>query len=170
MCRSFLSAAIVLALLLTACGDAARVSACGASASQVDRTIPDYTGETTEGTPFHLDDLTEGTAVINVWGSWCAPCREEAAELVAAAESLPGTRFLGVNVQDSKTNALAFEKEFGVPYPSVFDPSSKLASRLTDAVSPPVTLVAVDGQVRTQILGATDAAQVACAVREAEAA
>lgn len=132
--------------------------------------MPDYTGKTTDGSPFDLGDHTEGTVVINVWGSWCGPCREEAPELVAAARSLPDTRFLGIDVQDSETNARAFEKEFGIPYPSVFDPTSQLAGRLTDAVSPPVTLVAVDGHVRTQILGATNAEQIACAVREAEAA
>ncbi len=58
--------------------------------------------------------------VINVWGSWCAPCRKEAPELARLAkETKPlGVRFLGVDIRDSKTAAIAFEKDYGITYPS----------------------------------------------------
>jgi cytochrome c biogenesis protein CcmG, thiol:disulfide interchange protein DsbE len=61
--------------------------------------------------------------VVNFWASWCVPCREEAPNLEATWRQYraQGVRFLGVNVQDSPEDALAFVKEFGISYPSVRD-------------------------------------------------
>lgn len=65
--------------------------------------------------------------VINVWGSWCAPCRAEAPELARLSRETKslGVRFLGVDIRDSKTAAIAFEHTYGITYPSVFDPDSR---------------------------------------------
>lgn len=65
--------------------------------------------------------------VINVWGSWCAPCRKEAPELARlATETEPlGVRFLGIDIRDNKSAAVAFERNYGITYPSVFDPDSR---------------------------------------------
>lgn len=69
--------------------------------------------------------------VLNFWGSWCAPCRAEADDLEATYQATKGSgvTFLGINVQDSKDKALAFE-EGRVTYPSIFDPPSRLALAL----------------------------------------
>ncbi len=62
--------------------------------------------------------------MVNVWGSWCAPCRAEAPELVEAARELgEDVSFLGVNTRDlDVAPAQAFERAFGLTYPSIFDP------------------------------------------------
>jgi thiol-disulfide isomerase/thioredoxin len=162
-----LSALVSLFLLIAACGGGAQASACGLSASIVDKPLPVWTGSTTSGEDLDLAEYGDGTVVLNVWGSWCGPCRAEAPELIDAADRFAGSaRFLGVDVQDSEANAQAFEREFAIPYPSAFDPSSELAGNLTDAISPPVTLVAVDGRIRGQILGSTTADQIACVIEE----
>ena len=63
----------------------------------------------------------------NVWGSWCAPCRKEAPELARLAkETKPlGVQFLGVDIRDSKSAAVAFEHDYGITYPSIFAPDSR---------------------------------------------
>ena len=62
--------------------------------------------------------------VLNGWGSWCGPCREEGPRLAAAARrSGSKVQFLGLDVKDSLGPARAFVKQMGWTYPSLFDPS-----------------------------------------------
>ena len=73
-----------------------------------------------------LPELRGHPMVINFWASWCTPCREEAPILAAAARSHAGqVTFLGVDVLDLPTDALAFLREFDVPYVSVRDRLNK---------------------------------------------
>ena len=101
--------------------------------------------------------------VINVWGSWCAPCRQEAPELVAAAaRTADRADFIGLNTRDlDPLPAEAFERGFGVQYPSIYDPSGKLLLEFSDQLPPsgiPSTLVVDrDGRVAARIIGATTA-------------
>ena len=73
-----------------------------------------------------------GTPVyVNVWGSWCPPCRQEA-PLLASAHATYGDRvqFIGVDILDSRESARGFMNEFGWTYPSVFDPSGAIRDGL----------------------------------------
>jgi len=74
----------------------------------------------------------EGTPVlVNVWGSWCGPCRQEAPRL-AAAHQRYGDRvqFLGVDILDAREGARDFIREFGWTYPSVYDPPGAIRDGL----------------------------------------
>jgi thiol-disulfide isomerase/thioredoxin len=67
--------------------------------------------------------------VINMWGSWCAPCRTEAPQLekvFAATEGL-GVRFIGIDVRDRRDAARDFVIDAKVSYPSIFDPEIRTA-------------------------------------------
>ncbi|MFN8105922.1 MAG: TlpA disulfide reductase family protein [Acidimicrobiia bacterium] len=150
---------------MSACVAGSGTHACGPQVADQSIDLPEFTGTTIDGSSIDLAEYREGTVVLNVWGSWCAPCRIEAPELEKAAAKLTpeGVRFLGVAVRDSTTGAQAFDAEFGIPYPSVFDDPSRLAADL-GASSPPTTFVARDGVVQSVIRGQTDAATIQCAV------
>ncbi|MFI7276371.1 TlpA family protein disulfide reductase [Streptomyces sp. NPDC049879] len=91
--------------------------------------LPDIEGETLEGDRLRLADYRGEVLVLNVWGSWCAPCRAEMPHLVEVANDTAdqGVQFVGLNVQDrSKDQANAFEERFDVPYPSLYDADGQL--------------------------------------------
>lgn len=82
--------------------------------------------------------------VINIWASWCGPCREETARLQRAYEQAGGrVLFLGVDVKDSTSAAVAFLANQHVTYPQASDPDARFP-RLLRLPGVPNTLV-VDG-------------------------
>ncbi len=119
-------------------------------------------GETLQGEDLALADLRGQVVVVNVWGSWCGPCIREAPELVAAAEELAerDVAFLGINTRDlSRDQAIAFERRFGVTYPSIFDPGGEQLLAFRGTIPPsaiPSTLVIDErGQIAVRVLGET---------------
>src|SRR5512146_1091646 len=89
---------------------------------------PAFTGTTLTGSKLSFSAYRGQVVVLNFWGSWCVPCREEAATLaaVAARYRSAGVSFLGVDVRDTTASAQAFVNRFGVGYPSVGDPGSAI--------------------------------------------
>jgi thiol-disulfide isomerase/thioredoxin len=128
-----------------------------------DRKQPgDVAGETLEGEPISLDDYEGKTVVVNIWGSWCAPCRAEAPELVEASEELAAddVEFLGINSRDlDRAAAQAFQRRFEVPYPSIYDQKGQTLLAFRGTLSPnaiPSTVVIDDqGRVAASIIGET---------------
>jgi thiol-disulfide isomerase/thioredoxin len=107
---------------------------------------PDFTGTTLTGSQLSFSSYRNKVVVLNFWGSWCVPCREEASTLAAVAASYgsSGVDFLGVDVRDTTASAEAFAHSFGVTYPSVSDPSSVITLDFTSVVpiaGTPTTLV-----------------------------
>ena len=97
----------------------------------------------------------EGTpVVVNLWGSWCAPCRQEAPDL-AAAHGRFGDRvqFLGVDLLDARESARAFMREFGWTYPSVFDPSGDIRDGLGLLGQPATLVYGADGELVERWVG-----------------
>ena len=90
---------------------------------------PAFGGELLDGSPFTSSSLTGDIAVINFWGSWCAPCRVETPEFQAVYADVAGqgVRFLGVDVKDQRQLAQAFVDSVGAEYPSLFDPRGEVA-------------------------------------------
>ena len=95
--------------------------------------------------------------VLNVWGSWCAPCRAEADDLQAASVATADVaQFIGINTRDpDRAPALAFNRRFGVTYPSIYDPTGTVLIALSGQVPPkaiPTTLVIDrDGRVAARV-------------------
>jgi len=98
--------------------------------------------------------------VMNFWYAGCAPCRAEAPDLVALNKEFVGQKvqFVGVNVRDSAATAAAFERKFGIVWPSIIDSSTgSVLLSFTGVVTPqavPTTLV-IDGKgrVSARVLG-----------------
>ena len=118
-------------------------------------------GETLAGDQVSLASYAGKVVVVNVWGSWCPPCRAEADELGAAARELAprGVVFLGINSRDpSKDNGRAFERTYDVPYPSIYDPSGRnllaFHGTLTPNSIPSTVVIDRQGRVAASILGA----------------
>jgi thiol-disulfide isomerase/thioredoxin len=103
--------------------------------------------------------------VINIWASWCAPCREEMPLLERAHEQW-GDRvlFLGVAVKDSRAHALAFLAGHGISYPQVFDPDGQLPIRLGLRGVPNTLFVDASGVEVDRIVGRLDDKALAEAV------
>ena len=103
-------------------------------------------GETVQGDDLDLADLRGRVVVVNVWGSWCVPCRAEMPMLIDAKAELPpaDTAFVGINIRDlAPENAAAFERDRGVDYPSIYDPGSETLDEFGRYApyAPPATLV-----------------------------
>lgn len=173
-----------LAAVVLSAGLAATLSACGSTPIDtvttqggfvsgdggvtilpVDKrpTAPVVTGEALGGKGATISTkATDGKVlVINVWGSWCAPCRAEAPDLVAAAaKTKDRAQFIGLNTRDlDPIPAEAFVRSFGITYPSIYDPAGRLLLQFSEQLPPsgiPSTLVIDrDGRVAARIIGKT---------------
>lgn len=97
--------------------------------------------------------------VINVWGSWCAPCRSEAPQLEAASRQTADTaQFLGITSKDyDPAQAIAFTRAFSINYPSIFDPTGKVllnfAEVLPPSAIPSTMIVDSEGRLAARVLG-----------------
>ncbi|MET7277852.1 TlpA disulfide reductase family protein [Kribbella sp. NPDC005582] len=119
---------------------------------------PALSGDTLDGKKWTLSDQLGKVVVLNVWGSWCPPCRQEAPDFAKAAEELgPSVQFVGLNTRDlDPAPAKRFQQEFKIPYPSVYDPSGAALLRFRGQISPnaiPTTLVIdKDGKVAARAI------------------
>jgi thiol-disulfide isomerase/thioredoxin len=120
---------------------------------------PDVVGTTLSGSKFKLATDRGSVVVINFWGSWCTPCREEAPALGALSRyfSAAGVRFIGVDIRDDPASAEAFVRTFRIDYPSLNDPNDLVALDFSGTVPPasiPTTLV-IDrsGRIAARIVG-----------------
>ena len=119
---------------------------------------PDLSGETLSGEQLSMADFAGKTVLVNVWGSWCVPCREEVDDLVAARRELPtgSVAFLGINIRDNRAAAQAFEDRYGVTWPSLYDPTSSVLLAFRDSLAasavPTTYIIDADGQVAARML------------------
>ncbi|GAB3490748.1 TlpA family protein disulfide reductase [Nocardiopsis coralliicola] len=132
----------------------------------------DVSGETLEGDEIALADYRGEVLVLNLWASWCGPCRSETPVLneVAAEYADRGVEFLGVNIKDDATAARAFERKQEVEYPSLYDQPGAVPQAFRDTIPPqaiPTTLVIdPDGGIAARVLGETNYDQLSGLVED----
>lgn len=169
-----LAGAVLLPLLLAACsatgadeptrsaGQEGYVGADGTltQIAPADRkALPPVAGTSLDGRPVSTTDDAGKVVVVNVWGSWCAPCRHEAPALQAASEATKGTaRFVGINSRDNDpAQAKAFVRAHGITYPSIYDPSGSalltFAGTLPPSAIPSTLILDRQGRLAVRVLG-----------------
>lgn len=124
---------------------------------------PELVGTTLDDEEFRLEDYRGDVVVVNVWASWCAPCRAEAPELQEVWEEFEGrgVQFIGLNTRDAQTAARGFVETMGITFPSVQDADGRLQLLFADSLPPqaiPSTLIIDrDGRVAARALGKVSA-------------
>jgi thiol-disulfide isomerase/thioredoxin len=127
--KKFVAALSLSALLLTGCsgGGSSTAEESFVIGSGVQTYIkkgsrvkaPELSGMTLTGVNYRREPGK--VAVVNVWASWCSPCRAEAPTLVALSEKYPEVQFIGILTRDNLVNAEAFVKKRKIIYPTLID-------------------------------------------------
>ncbi|MFE0508392.1 TlpA family protein disulfide reductase [Streptomyces sp. NPDC058964] len=121
---------------------------------------PDLSGKTVDGKSLDVADYKGKVVVVNVWGSWCGPCRAEGPNFAKVSKEYQdkGVQFVGINTRDTSTTpALAFEKDLGITYPSLYDPTGRLMLRfkkgtLNPQLIPSTLVIDRDGKIAARAL------------------
>lgn len=162
--------ALILAITLTSCGgggssvaEESFVSGDGAITfiRADDRKIaPKISGMTLSGNVYTY--IKNKVAVVNVWASWCSPCRAEAPTLVALANKYSEVEFIGILTRDNPANAEAFERRFKIPYPTVIDDSilAGFKGSLSANAIPTTVVLDQQGRVAARISGVVTVASL----------
>lgn len=130
----------------------------------VGRPAPELIGPTLAGGSFDLAQWRGQVVLVNVWASWCLPCRQEQPLLVSAYRELSprGLQIVGINVRDDPEEAREFLQEFGrAPWPSVQDPDGRRAVDWGTFALPETYLVDRRGTVVAKAVGELDADWIA---------
>ncbi len=163
--RPGLRSAVVAALVaaLAACGgdDAPSRAVEGEIEPSVDveagDRLPDVALVSLDGTTTtSLADI-EGPAVVNLWATWCAPCRREIPDFeevhLARGDEV---RFVGVNIGEDAGDAASFLADVGATYEQWLDPEGYAVTELRTSTMPVTLVLAADGTVSTRHLGPMD--------------
>jgi thiol-disulfide isomerase/thioredoxin len=112
-----------------------------------------------EGKEISTADLTGKVVVLNVWGSWCGPCRAEAPALQKASEQTADVaQFIGLNTRDADQGPpVAFNRSHQITYPSIWDPTGSvlvsLAGTLPPKAIPSTLIIDEQGKVAARVVG-----------------
>jgi thiol-disulfide isomerase/thioredoxin len=176
--RARSAAAIGALALLAACGGVGNrgttdgfVSGDG-SITRVDaddrKPAPVLEGEGLDGRPLSTADFAGKTIVVNLWGPWCAPCRAEAPALDQVAEEYKDkdVQFVGMLTRTKNpATAIAFNRKFGVTYPSFTDQGGTLELKFNDSLPttaiPTTWIIDAEGRVAARIIDKVSASTLA---------
>ena len=118
---------------------------------------PDFTLETLDGDSFTLSDLRGKAVVVNLWASWCPPCRAEMPALQAAyeADQDRGLEIVAVDMtyQDSAEDAQRFAEDFGLTFTIPLDRDGTVARQYLMRALPSTFFVGPDGVIRKVVIG-----------------
>jgi cytochrome c biogenesis protein CcmG, thiol:disulfide interchange protein DsbE len=160
--RAFLAA--VLSLLFFACSSGSSSSEGESDSERLPEISLPHLGD---AEPLRLAEI-DGPVVINLWATWCAPCRRELPDFEQVHQEIGNeVRFIGVNLGDRATDAARFINEVGVTFTQYLDEDGTLNERLGTATLP-VTVITDDlGRISTIHSGPMDAKDLRLAIAAA---
>lgn len=127
------------------------------SVPQVGFLAPDFSLESIDGEPVTLADLRGQAVLLNIWASWCPPCRAEmpAMEIIFQEYQDRGVVILAVNstVQDQKSAAVDFVNELGLTFPILFDYDGSVSRAYRVEALPTSYFIDKEGIIREIVIG-----------------
>lgn len=116
-----------------------------------------------------LRELRGGPVVLNLWASWCDPCRQEARLLQRtwAQARRDGVLFVGLNMQDIRDDARDFLRQYRVDYLTIREPDKDTARAYGATGIPETFFLTADGRVAAHVVGVTNAAQLRAGIAAA---
>lgn len=134
---------------------ACALAACG-KASEEDRTFPSLALARLEGGVIGLDALRDRPVLVNLWATWCPPCRREMGSLERMSRRVgDAIRVVGISVDEDLNLAREFVRKEGVTFVNLTDPGMRaLRGPLSVTTLPETVLVKPDGQIVLRIRGA----------------
>jgi len=130
---------------------------------------PALSGMTLQGTQYAYK--VGKVAVVNVWASWCSPCRAEEPALSALSRKYIDVEFIGILTRDNPVNAEAFVRRRGTPYPTLIDDSLLIGFKNSLPANAIPTTVVIDrqGKVAARISGAVTVASLSDLIEKVSA-
>ena len=128
-----------------------------ATGSEPGAMFPEYSAMNLDGTKFELASRRDKVVLLNLWATWCGPCRYEIPELQRMHDQYGkrGFEVVGVSVDESGIEAVReFVTEQKMTYPIVLDPQGKLADLMAASVLPTTVLIGRDGKIVWKKVGA----------------
>lgn len=130
---------------------------------------PGFTAETLDGEVRTLDSYAGKVVLLNVWATWCPPCREEMPSMQTLYERIddPDFEIVAVSVDADIAGALGwggriggnvgeFADEFGLTFPILLDPSGRIADTYQSTALPESFVIGRDGVIYRKVAGGTD--------------
>lgn len=170
---------VAIALLLTSCGGGGTSSSQesfvsgNGSVTFIDPEkrieAPPLFGMTLSGTNYRFE--VGKVAVVNVWASWCSPCRAEEPTLAALSRTFSDVQFIGILTRDNPVNAEAFTRKRGTPYPTLIDDSILIgfSKSLPANAIPTTVIIDRNGKVASRVSGVVTVASLTQLIEEVRA-
>ncbi|MGA7616407.1 MAG: TlpA disulfide reductase family protein [Thermoanaerobaculia bacterium] len=126
-------------------------SVTGAPQGVTAATLSDWHANKLDGGTFQVADMKGQVVLLNVWATWCPPCRQEVPDLIRLQKQFgeKGLKVVGVSVDDGKDmeDVRKFVSNYAINYPVVLDPTSEIANKLQSTVIPISVLLDKEGRM-----------------------
>lgn len=166
-------ALVVFAAALHGCTRGDRADASSATPVAIGAPAPAYAATTVAGAPAALADLRGRVVLLNIWATWCKPCRQEmpALDTLERRHAAAGLTVVGVSIDEpgERDRIAPFAQELGASYTLWHDPDDRVSSTFLAIGVPASYLIDRDGTLRWRHVGpvTADDPALTAALREA---